>query len=106
MSAALNGWIEVSEPGTSLVLRIGGELDLASRREIEAAVLAAVAAAPHVTLDLATLTFCDSNGIAMLIEAHNAALAVGALLTVRNTQPQVRRLFEITGVDSLLVQEQ
>src|SRR5436190_22697450 len=70
MTALMHGWIEVSEPGTVLVLRIGGELDLESRDPVERAVLAAVVSMGAATLDLAELTFCDSNGVAMLVAAH------------------------------------
>ncbi len=83
-------------------MRPCGELDTASRDPIERAVLAAVVSTSAVTLDLAELTFCDSNGVAMLVAAHEKATAEGTTLTIRNAQPNVRRVFEITGLATLI----
>src|SRR5213076_2834750 len=95
MTALMHGWIEVSEPGAVLVLRIGGELDLESRDPVERALRAAVVGAAAVTIDLAELTFCDSSGVATLVAAYEKAAAEGTALTIRNAQPNVRRVFEI-----------
>jgi anti-sigma B factor antagonist len=100
--AEVNGWIEVSEQGAMLVLRIGGELDRATRDSIEPAVAAAIASAGTVVLDLAELTFCDSSGIAMFVRAHEDARARGTALATRNARPSVRRVFEITGIDAMI----
>ena len=83
--AHVRGWIEVSESGAALVLRIGGELDAASRISIEPEVMAATVSAGSVVIDLEALTFCDSSGIAMFIAAQtNAKSAVNG---ARNPQP-------------------
>jgi stage II sporulation protein AA (anti-sigma F factor antagonist) len=99
--AYVDGWIEVSEPGAALVLRIGGELDGDSRRTVELALVAAVASSGSVILDLDELTFCDSNGVAMFISAHEKARTKGTSLVVRNLLAPVRRLFEITNLACL-----
>jgi anti-sigma B factor antagonist len=81
-----------------LLLRICGDLDLASRDRIERTVLAAVVSTSAVTLDLARVTLCDSQGVAMLVAAHEKATAEGTTLTIRNAQPNVQRVFEISGL--------
>jgi anti-sigma B factor antagonist len=101
-AARVKGWIEVSESGAVLVLRIGGELDAASRASIEPAVMTATASASSAVIDLAELTFCDSSGIAMFIAAHENAKAHGAVLAVRGVRPPVRRVFEIAHLDDLI----
>ena len=100
--AHVRGWIEVSESGTSLVLRIGGELDAASRTSIEPEVMAATMSASSVIMDLDAMTFCDSSGIAMFIAAQTNATARSTALAIRNLRPPVRRVFEIAGIDSLI----
>jgi anti-sigma B factor antagonist len=100
--AEVNGWIEVSERGATLVLRIGGELDGAARSSIEPAVAAAISSAGSVVFDLGELTFCDSSGLAMFVRAHERAQAKGTALAMRNPRPSVRRVFDITGLDSLI----
>ena len=95
-------WADVREEDGNLVLVIGGELDSTSRPSIEPAVLAAIASTSAVTFDLRDLAFCDSNGIAMLIEATLAADTHGCTLTVRNTKPSIRRVFDIAALGELL----
>jgi anti-anti-sigma factor len=102
MTVSAHGWIDVSEPDETLVLRIGGELDTGSRNSIEPAITAAILSADSVVLDLAELTFCDSNGIAMFLSAQEKSKAEGTVLVVRNVQPGVRRVFEITCTDVVL----
>jgi len=84
------------------LLRICGELDTASRDVVEAEAMATILAESSVIIDLAELTFCDSNGIAMFIVVDEKAKAEGTSLVVRGAAPQVRRVFEITGVDHII----
>jgi len=98
----VHGWVEVSEPGDTLVLRICGELDVQTRDSIEPAVIAAIATADSVMIDLAELTFCDSHGIAMFIAAHEKASTDGTAFAIRQLPPMVRRLFAITGLDTVV----
>jgi anti-sigma B factor antagonist len=97
-----SAWVEVSqEPGT-LILRLCGELDIASRPVIEPEITAAIANAPAVVLDLAKLRFCDSSGIALMISAHEKSQVAGHPLTVVNVAPSVARAFAMSGVDRVL----
>ena len=98
----VKGWIEVSESGAVLVLRMGGELDAASRLAIEPALMSATVSAGSAVVDLAELTFCDSSGIAMFIAAHAHAKAHGTTIAIRNVRPPVRRVFEIANLDNLI----
>jgi anti-sigma B factor antagonist len=100
--AHVNGWIEVSEQGATLVLRIGGELDAASCKTIEPTMTAAIASASAVIVDLGDLTFCDSSGVGLLIGSHTKAVAGGTALSIRNVRPPVRRIFEITNLDDVI----
>jgi anti-sigma B factor antagonist len=95
-------WIDVSQETGTLILRLCGELDTASRELVEPAVLAAIPTAYAVTLDLRDLAFCDSSGLAMFVAASEKANAEGTVLTVRNLEPTVRRVFEISGVDQVI----
>jgi anti-sigma B factor antagonist len=100
--AHVNGWIEVSEQGATLILRIGGELDTASCRVIEPTISDAVATATSVIIDLAELTFCDSSGVGLFISTHAKAMSDGTALAMRNVRPPVRLIFEITNLDAVI----
>jgi anti-sigma B factor antagonist len=95
-------WVEVSQEPGALILRLCGELDMASRDLIEPCFLAAIPVLYKVDVDLSALTFCDSSGIAMLLAAHNQARVQGTVLTLRNLQPSLARVFEASGVDHVL----
>jgi ABC-type transporter Mla MlaB component len=64
-----SAWIDASEENGTLVLRVCGELDMASRDAIEPALLAAVTSVSTVILDLHDLSFCDSCGLATFVNA-------------------------------------
>jgi anti-sigma B factor antagonist len=95
--------VEASESdGRSvLILRVCGELDLASRDSVEPAIMSAVLSADALVLDLAELTFCDSNGIAMFCAVREKAAAEETPLAFRNVVGMVRQLFALSGVDTM-----
>jgi anti-anti-sigma factor len=81
-------------------LRLLGELDLASAKELKAALERVQAEAPPRTVvDLRGLGFIDSTGLSALVGADERAREAGRrLLLVRGPAP-VQRVFEITGLD-------
>ena len=97
-----SAWVDVAEENGTLVLRLCGELDMASRDAIEPVVMAAIATVGSVVLDLGDLSFCDSNGLAMLITASQQVAANGSSFAVCNMRPSVRRAFDIAGLGDLI----
>jgi anti-anti-sigma factor len=97
-----SAWVHVSDEQGAVVLNIGGELDEASRPAIEPAVVAAVQSASKVILDLRSLTFCDSSGIAMVITAAEQARQRGCRVSIDHTTPAVRRVFEIAALGEVV----
>ncbi|MEJ7785962.1 MAG: STAS domain-containing protein [Solirubrobacteraceae bacterium] len=76
-----------------------GELDLATSVEFEEALNAAQARARLVILDLRGLTFLDSRGAHLIVEAGLQAALVGRRLVVIRGEAHVQRVFELTGMD-------
>src|ERR1700679_3813982 len=56
----------------------------------------------HVVLDLAQVTFMDSTGLGVIVTEHKRLAHSGGSLTIFSPPSSVRRLFEITGLTSLL----
>jgi anti-sigma B factor antagonist len=56
-----------------------------------------------LTVDIGLITFIDSTGLSLLISLHNQVRALGRTLTVADPTPMARRLFEITGLDQVLM---
>jgi anti-sigma B factor antagonist len=62
-----------------------------------------ITAGKSVEVDLSGVTFIDSTGLNTLIGALSACESNGGALALSATLPdQVRRVLEITGVDTLL----
>lgn len=56
----------------------------------------------HVVLDLAKVTFMDSTGLSVIVTEHKRMQHSGGSLTIFAPPSSVRRLFGITGLDSVL----
>jgi anti-sigma B factor antagonist len=55
-----------------------------------------------LVIDLAGVSFIDSSGLRILVEAHQARLDADASLTLRSPSAAVQRLLEISGLSSHL----
>ena len=81
-----------------VVLALEGELDLSSAPELRRQLREIEAAHPDwILIDLSRLTFMDSSGLTVVIQANQSAELNGHRLSFRSASPQVRRLFELTG---------
>ena len=81
--------------GTEMLVRLGGDLDVAGTTDIAAAVEELLARRPQpVVFDLAGVDFCDSSGIALLIRLTNHFGKVH----VRAATPQVHRVIQALGL--------
>jgi anti-sigma B factor antagonist len=81
------------------VLRLSGELDLATVADIQRSVDAISGQAPeHLVVDLSGVTFMDSSGIALLLQIA----ATRPRTELRNPTPLIRRVLEMTGLTETL----
>jgi len=99
-----DAWEQVAEQ--TIVVRLRGELDLATAPELSRVLDDALGR--HrcaVTLDLTELTFLDSAGILLLVNAHHRAEAQGCLMILRAPCRSVLKALRLTGVDRLLLME-
>jgi anti-anti-sigma factor len=82
-----------------VVLRLTGELDLASTPIFERALEdAEIGKAPLVVLDLDGLTFVDSTGLRIILLAHERSRELQQEFAITPGSPQVQRLLSITSV--------
>ena len=83
---------------------IAGELDHCAAPQIRA-MLDEVLMDPalsHLILDLENLTFMDSSGIGVLLGRLRTLSARGGKLSVKNMQPQVEKLFRLSGMHKVI----
>lgn len=91
--------------GDRVVVRIGGECDAATLDRLNGTLDAAVDQRPQdVLVDLAEATFIDSLTLGSLTAAAKRVRASGGSFRVRGVAGEVRRAFEITGLDKYLLQ--
>jgi anti-sigma B factor antagonist len=83
-------------------LAVVGELDVATAPALADSVAVALDADRRVVLDLGRLTFIDAAGLGALVAAHRYAADRGAVLELVAVPARARRLFAITGLQSLL----
>jgi anti-anti-sigma factor len=81
-------------------IRLSGEIDMSNVDAMRRTIEPVVARAPEkVIFDLSTLSFMDSSGIALLLQASAKSKAV----RVRNPSPLVLRMIDATGLTEILV---
>jgi len=89
-----------------VVLKLQGELDMATAPGLGRALGTALDAQPAVlALDFSELTFLDSTGLRVLITACRRALAEGRTFVVRSPNRSVLKTLQLTGIDKLMVIE-
>lgn len=97
---------EVEDDGNAL-LRLVGELDLRSAPHLRAAIVEVLGdrpavGEPHLVVDLQGLSYADSAGLSMLVAAHKRLANDGGELLLRSPGPNVARLLEVSGLDTVL----
>ena len=85
---------------SATVVAVTGELDLYEVPKLDAA-LDEVEDATPVVVDLAEATFVDSTALGSLVRAHRQLAERGCELLLAVREPQIRKLFEVTGFDRL-----
>lgn len=79
------------------------EIDVANAAMVHAALSAVLRRGVRILIaDMADTVFCDCTGAAALLAAHRLAGRSRAQLRIVADSAQVRRLFEITGLDQCL----
>ena len=94
----------VVDHGTTRTISLGGEIDIASAGAFNRALAAALWEADFetVVLDFAEVTFIDSTGIRILLDAYATGVEDGIRLVLLPGPPAVQRLFEICGLTKAL----
>ncbi len=95
--------IRVTSAPLAQTIVLTGEADLLGAPKIEAALRDISVNAPGlIIIDLRGLTFIDSSGLQALLTGHELCRARGHELRIIPGPENVRRLFELTGMDEVL----
>ena len=95
--------ISVREDGDGTVITVAGEVDISTSPALRDACLEAVNdGAGAVGLDLEGVTFLDSSGISVLVQARQRLVSMGRTLELRAVSRPVRRVLEVSGLGPTL----
>ena len=95
----------VVETGSTVLVALSGELDLATAPQLRsclAPLVTARTAPDELVLDLSALTFLDASGISALLTVQRALAARGGRLALRSPSRLVRRVVKVLDLDGLL----
>jgi anti-anti-sigma factor len=104
MSDAANQEFRMDEDraDSAVVLRLRGELDLASADSVAQRLDALEAAGEPVVLDVDRLSFMDSSGLRVVLQAAENSRAGSWSFSLTAGSEQVRNLFSSAGVTERL----
>lgn len=93
--------IETERIGPNLIVEVDGELDLVTsplfREKVESK-LNQYEMIKHLILDLKKVNFIDSSGLGAILGRFKRLSQQGGRLSAVNVSPQVRRIFELSGL--------
>jgi len=86
--------------GTTAVITVRGELDIASASALREALLQLLAdeVVPDLTVDGSGITFVDSSGLAVLLMASRRWGQAGKRIVLRSPSRTLERIVDLTGV--------
>ena len=92
---------EIRRVETHAVVALAGEVDLSTVGYLyEQFADLAREGVCHVSLNMVEVTFMDSTGLSLLITEHKRMASMKGELIIFSPSWELRRLFQITGLDS------
>jgi anti-sigma B factor antagonist len=86
------------------VLEPRGDVDLSTSKDLQVAIKQAMSDKPErVVVDLSSVSYMDSSGVATLVEAMQIARRQKTSLLLCGMQDKVRAIFEIARLDRVFV---
>lgn len=93
--------VEVSPDGDATIVRVDGDLDLATSAELEQA-LEGADLTGRIVVDLSGCTFLDSSALRVLVHGARAAETAGGAIALVTKDPGILRVLEIATTETML----
>jgi len=96
--------IAVDRTPAEAVVSLAGEIDMLTAPRLAATVNEILVEPPaRVVLDMANVTFCDSQGLGTLVVLSRKATTARSVLVLANVADFLLRVLDITGLRSALM---
>src|ERR1700730_2165186 len=93
----------VQQHDEQVVIMLPEEIDITISPGLQDALLAVITRQPAmVVADMSATTFCDSSGMHAIVTAYRQAVGSGTDLRLVIRHPATRRVFELSGVDTVI----
>jgi len=93
--------ISVRELATARIVDLDGDVDLGTSPDLRRALFDALRVTPKLALNLRSLRYIDSSGIATLIEVLKAAQRLQKDFVLFGMNPAVQNVFRLTHVNRI-----
>ena len=94
--------VSVTTAGAEATVWVTGDVDCYTSPELRTALVALIQeGAQQVTIDVSGSQFIDSTGLSVLVGALKRLRENGGNMVVKSPSDPARRLFEITGLDTV-----
>jgi len=87
----------------AIVVHPAGEIDYSSLDPLRESLLdARIAGVKEIVVDLGEVSFLDSQGLAVILYAHQRQRSAGGRLVLRNLNENAYRLLHVTNLSSVI----
>jgi anti-sigma B factor antagonist len=94
--------VSVERAGTTAIVRLAGELDLATAPELADVLHGLEPACQRIILDVTGLEFIDSTGLRLAVVEHDRAAVDGFEFVIAGAAGSVLKVLRLTGLDVTL----
>ena len=95
--------ISTRTDGAFTVVQVGGEIDMFTATELRETLHARLAEnVTSLAIDVNDVEFCDSTGLGVIIGVLRRLRESGGRLIIMCAQPQMLKIFQLTGLDTVL----
>lgn len=87
--------------GGKLTFTVKGNLDTVTSPDLQKEIDGLPAEVKEIVFDFASLEYISSAGLRVMLTANKKMMASGGAMTIANTSPSVREVFDMTGFSDI-----
>ena len=97
--------IDILQENGTVLMNIAGRLDTVTASELDNAVKPYIGKCSAMVFNCEQLQYVSSAGLRVILSTHKLLAASGGRFVLKNLNPEVKSVFDITGFSKVLVIE-